>query len=109
MARRDEWSGVFDSRRARWEAARMVNAMLTGGGHPGRVLPAAGAWLVQSGTGKVTVAETISELWEALASARSLPVQAAAAQVAAAPPGPLPPVAAAIAESAVKRRCTHGS
>lgn len=104
MARRDEWSGVFASRRARWEGARLVNAMLAGGGHPGRVLPAAGGWLVQSGTGKATVAETVSELWEALASARSLPAPAAAV-----PAGPMPPVATAIAESAAKRRCPHGS
>ena len=104
MARSDEWSGVFASRRARWEAARLVNGMLARGGQPGRVVPVIGAWLVKSGTGKVTVAETISELWEALASASSLPAPAVVPSA-----GPMPPVAAAIAESAAKRRCAHGN
>lgn len=100
-ARRDEWSGVFASRRARWEAALLVNAMLADGGHRGHVTPAAGGWLVQSGTGKAFVAETVSELWEALASVGSLPMSAGPAVEQ------LSPVAAGLADSAAKRGCAH--
>lgn len=102
MARHDEWSGAFASRRARWEAARLVNAMLADGGHPGRVIPATGAWLVRSGTGKATVAATVSELWEALASARPLSAMTLAPLVGGTPSA----VTSAITESAAKKGVT---
>lgn len=64
----DAWSGVLCTSRARWEVARIVNGVLSEGGHPARVTCSVGAWVVHSGTGRSVVVTTVSHLWQVLLS-----------------------------------------
>lgn len=64
----DDWSAVFSTGRARWEAARIVNGVLSRSGHPARVTCSIGAWVVRSGTGRSVVVDTAGQLWQVLLS-----------------------------------------
>lgn len=66
---RDQWSTALDSTRARWEAASLLNQILRLSGRPARVVATPGAWLVQSGTGRDIVADTLTAVWRALPAA----------------------------------------
>jgi hypothetical protein len=70
--RRDEWSEPLASRRARWEAAKVVNEVLAGQRHPARVSCGPAGWVVRSGTGAAVVADTVREVWDAVRSVRDL-------------------------------------
>lgn len=70
----DAWSDVLATRRARWEAARVVNASLVRAGYPSRVGSGTGPWIVQSGTGASVVADTITDLWRHLIATRPFSV-----------------------------------
>ncbi len=63
---RDEWSDVVATRRARWETASLVNALLREGRRPATVSPTPTGWLVRSGTGRDVLADTLTGVWEAL-------------------------------------------
>lgn len=62
----DEWSGELDSRRARWEVARLVDATLASARSPTRVSATHAGWVVRSATGRATVADTLTALWRAV-------------------------------------------
>jgi hypothetical protein len=89
----DEWSRALDSRRARWEVARLVDGALAGVRSPTRVSATPAGWVVRSGTGRTTVTDTLTGLWRAVGP---LPPGLAAAPPGAAAPGA---VAAAVRSS----------
>ncbi len=66
----DQWSTELDTRRGRWEAARVVNDFLVASRQPARVTATPGGWLVRSGTGRDTVADTLTQVWQALGPLR---------------------------------------
>jgi hypothetical protein len=66
----DQWSTELDTRRGRWEAARVVNDFLVASRQPARVTATPGGWLVRSGTGRDTVAYTLTQVWQALGPLR---------------------------------------
>ena len=78
----DEWSGELDSRRARWEVARLVDGTLSSVRSPTRVSATPAGWVVRSGTGRATVADTLTALWRAVG-----PLPAGTAPAAGAPAG----------------------
>ena len=83
----DAWSGELDSRRARWEVARLVDGTLSSVRSPTRVSATHAGWVVRSGTGRVTVADTLTALWRAvgpLPDGTAPPAGAPAGTVAAA-------------------------
>ncbi|MBQ0984672.1 hypothetical protein KBZ10_09115 [Streptomyces sp. F63] len=95
----DAWSGTFLTRRARWEAARIINDALSGAGHPARVTCSAAAWVVHSGTGRSVLVDTASGIWRVL---RSLPGPRldVAAALSGRPPTPVLAAVIASAETA---------
>ena len=66
MQESDEWSRALDSRRARWEVAHLFDGVLTSARSPVRVSATHGGWVVRSGTGRTTVADTLTALWRAV-------------------------------------------
>ncbi|NJQ00030.1 hypothetical protein [Streptomyces zingiberis] len=66
----DAWSDVLSTGRARWEAARLVNLILEGSGHPARVNCAARSWTVRSGTGRTVLVDTVERMWQVLLEQR---------------------------------------
>ncbi|MZE77574.1 hypothetical protein [Streptomyces xinghaiensis] len=95
----DAWSGVFLTRRARWEAARIINDALSETGHPARVTCAAAAWVVHSGTGRSVLVDTASGIWQVLLSLPGLRLDVAAA-LSGQPPTPVLAAVVASAETA---------
>ena len=67
---RDAWSPVLSTSRARWQAARSLDAFLREVGHPARVTSTGAAWVVASGTGRSVVAGSATELWAAVRAVR---------------------------------------
>lgn len=61
---KDHWSVALDSTRARWEVALLLNRALRRSGSPVTVVSTAGGWLVRTGTGRGTLADTVSEVWQ---------------------------------------------
>ena len=83
----DEWSRVLDSRRARWEVARLVGGVLASARSATRVSAAPGGWVVRSPTGRTTVADTLTAVWQAvgpLPAGTPVPAAGPAGTVAAA-------------------------
>ncbi len=72
QVQQDQWSPLLASRRARWEAAQVVNRLLGASRHPARVSCTAGSWVVRSGTGRSVVADTATQLWQAVLAVADL-------------------------------------
>ncbi len=92
----DEWSVALAGRRARWEAARLVNRVLEESGHPARVSCGAGSFVVRSPTGRSVLADTAGQLWRALSTMPGPPLRPGAVLDRA----PRTPVAEAVAAAA---------
>lgn len=99
----DAWSSVLSTRRARWEAARIINGVLVECGHPARVTCSLGAWVVRSGTGRSVVVTTVSHLWQVLLSLPGPRLDAAQALAGR----PSDPVLDAVAASAGAAAPSH--
>ena len=65
----DEWSVILSSARARWEVAALMNRILHRGGGSVTVVSTPGGWLVRAGTGRSTLADTISQIWRSSVTA----------------------------------------
>lgn len=71
----DAWSAALSGRRARWEAARLVNEVLRSSGHPARVGTGGVSFVVRSATGRAEVVDTAGALWRALVRQAGPPVE----------------------------------
>ncbi|SDQ12578.1 hypothetical protein [Quadrisphaera sp. DSM 44207] len=70
---RDAWSPQLSSARARWQAARVLDAFLRETGHPARVTSTGAAWSVGGATGRTVLAQTATQLWDAVRAVREVP------------------------------------
>ena len=60
----DQWSVILGTARARWEVAALMTRILRRGGSRVTVVPTAAGWLVRAGTGRDTLADNISQIWQ---------------------------------------------
>jgi hypothetical protein len=69
----DEWSPLVATLRDRWEATRVVNAVLAACAHPARVVCLSGGWTVRASTGATLLAESLTDVWQHCLTAGAIP------------------------------------